>query len=180
MQFHHQGHLGGYTIGEPDPASWYPEMWKWLINELDIRTMIDLGCGEGYTTEFFHNLGVRSVGVEGCEVNNPLVKQHDFTEGPYETWRWTRRFDLVWCCEVVEHIEEEFLPNLMETIQGAKYVAMTHAFPGQGGHHHVNCQTGLYWLAQFYRYGYELDERTEKARELASGHFARSGMLFTR
>lgn len=34
-------------------------------------------------------------------------------------------------------------------------VAMTHALPGQPGHHHVNCKNADYWIKIFNEYGFE-------------------------
>jgi len=58
--------------------------------------------------------------------------QHDLTKGAVFA-----RVDLVLCQEVVEHIEEKYLENLLDSFATGKYVLMTHAVPGQGGHHHV-------------------------------------------
>jgi hypothetical protein len=57
---------------------------------------------------------------------------------------------------------------------------MTHAFPGQPGHHHVNCQPTEYWLARMKATGFSLDEwATEAARTVAPGsHWQRSGLVF--
>lgn len=192
LEFHHEGHLGGYVIGQPDPASWYPWMWKWLTESCGIESVIDLGCGEGYTTKFFLDLGLEAIGVEGCSkavvdtVAPGFVDLHDFVSGPYcnRSVRW----DLAWCCEVVEHIEEQYLDNLLLTIKNAncKWVAMTHALPGQGGHHHVNCQPKEYWVDQLSSIGYNVDEDiTKKAKMLAGfevksypNHFTKSGLIF--
>ncbi len=57
-----------------------------------------------------------------------------------------QNFDLIWCCEVVEHVEEEFVQNIMDTFKLGKIVALTHAVPGQKGYHHVNCKPKEYWI----------------------------------
>ena len=94
--------------------------------------------------------------------------------------------DLVHCCEVVEHIEEQFLDNLLRTLANGRVIAMTHALPGQGGYHHVNCQPSEYWIQKIEAIGYHyLSMETEEVRNLGSGtecwtYFAKSGLVFER
>jgi hypothetical protein len=81
----------------------------------------------------------------------------------------------------VEHIEEKFLPNLIKTLQNGKYVAMTHAMPGQDGWHHVNCKGPLYWIDAMEEAGFKLLSRdTKLAREITAKNswFDKSGMIF--
>ncbi len=66
---------------------------------------------------------------------------HDLTKGPVVT-----SVDLVHCQEVVEHIEEKYLDNLLSSLLCGKFIVMTHALPGQDGYHHVNCQPPEYWI----------------------------------
>jgi hypothetical protein len=63
-------------------------------------------------------------------------------------------------------------------------ILMTHATPGQGGHHHVNCQPQEYWVETLGGYGYLLSSiDTAHVRKLAerddARHFA-TGLVFTR
>ena len=46
------GDLGGCNVFG-DPATHYPIMWKHLVKKFDIKTVIDIGCGFGYTVDFF-------------------------------------------------------------------------------------------------------------------------------
>lgn len=188
LHYTEEPRLGGYCLGQPDPACHFPQTWKYLVECLHIESVIDLGCGEGYSTKCFMDLGLDVLGIDGCEkaVNEAVVPVvlHDFYDGPYIP---DREYQFAWCCEVVEHIHEEHIGNLLETIQLArcKWVGMTHATPGQGGHHHVNEQPAQYWIDMFAKYGYQLDsDTTERARTLATveqwnhNHFVRSGMVF--
>ena len=91
--------------------------------------------------------------------------------------------DFVNCVEVVEHIEEKYVNNLMDTLCNGKYVLITHAFPGQDGWHHVNCQPSEYWIEKFSNRGYTFDEKQSLfLRKLASmdgaEHIKRSALFF--
>lgn len=185
------GHLGGYVRGG-DPATWCPALWSWIVREHGIGSVLDVGCGEGHSTRYFHELGCEAVGVDGCEqairetAAPGLVVQHDFCQGPFP---WGREFDMVWSCEFLEHVQRRYVPHLLGTFAAAKkLVLVTHAFPGQDeGHHHVNCQPSRYWIRQIESLGFEcrLDLSLEaRQRSLADyrgiNHFARSGLVFVR
>ncbi|MDR7492188.1 MAG: hypothetical protein QN122_12150 [Armatimonadota bacterium] len=181
------GHLGGYVEGG-DPATWYPELWRWLVETLEARTVIDVGCGEGHAAREFERLGCRVLAIDGVVPKGAVVtiRRHDYTEGPLSLY--PALYDLAWSCELVEHVEERYLPNVLATFACARYVAMTHAEPGQPGHHHVNCQPREYWLGAMAAIGYALDpDLTHEARDLARrtnphplNHFARSGLILRR
>jgi SAM-dependent methyltransferase len=179
-------HLGGYVPGG-DPATYYPELWDWLVTHLGVKSVVDVGCGDGVAVRHFQKmLGGKVYGVDGIpQQGQRNILVHDFTAGPFVPY-W-KNFDLCWSCEFVEHIEEKFIPNFLETFKCARYVLMTHAAPGQQGHHHVNCREVEYWLGAMAATGYRLDQRlTQQTRELAAqntnhwNHFVRSGMAFVR
>ena len=191
-QFVEEGHLGGYVPGG-DEATYYPELWKWIVNYFLLdskeKTILDVGCGDGVALEYFNAIGAKCVGVEGVEQNNDLICTHDYTKGrlDYHITPQSGVFDLIWCCEFVEHVEEQYVPNIMDTFSFAKTVLMTHAEPGQDGFHHVNLQPAYYWVAKLKEIGYNLDpETTLITRDLARynhspwNHYARSGLVFRR
>lgn len=181
-------HLGGYRVGG-DEATYFPELYTWAVNELGIESVIDLGCGEGQTLNFFETLLPGSVwGIDGVPQKQPNIFCHDFTKGRFgPSPHYLSEFDLCWCVEFVEHINEEFMPNFLDVFKRARMVFITHAFPGQAGHHHTNCQDASYWKGAMAAIGYRLDELlTAQAKAKAAfnpspwNHFCRSGMCFIR
>lgn len=179
------GHLGGYIPGG-DPATFYPDLWSWLVKgPLAIKSVLDVGCGEGLAMQVFKSLGLdRVVGIEGVEQSNPDIVKWDFTQGPVHL---EGSFDLVWACEFVEHLDEHYIRNLLPTFHKGKLVLMTHAFPGQQGYHHVNCRTEDYWLGFMLGAGFDYSPGlTFKTREIAAknedpyNHYLRSGLAFRR
>ncbi len=174
-------HLGG-NIKVGDPFTWCPSVWDYLIARFGIETAMDLGSGCGNAAAYFHNKGIRMIAVEGYEANvrNSLYPavQHDLTKAPIIT-----KVDLVHCQEVVEHIDELYLDNLLASMLNGKIIAMTHAVPGQRGYHHVNLQPQAYWVSHFARRGAVLlEEDTRRARELArrdeAQYMATTGLVF--
>ena len=180
-------HLGGYIRGGDD-ATYYPQLWEWLVKSYGIRSVLDVGCGEGHALRYFQSLGLNELyGVDGIAQEIPSVnfRQHDYTEGALDLSE--ENFDLVWCCEFVEHVEERFVPNYLLSLVAGELILLTHAEPGQPGWHHVHLRDQAYWKGVMAAVGYEFNERmTQVTREFASesespyNHFARSGLAFER
>jgi hypothetical protein len=152
-----KSYLGGCVI-QNDIGTYAPQVWDKLIELYSPKSVIDVGCGAGHSLYYFLSKGISGIGVEGFEEaikRSPVqsnIVQHDYVEGAYVP---DNMFDLAWCCEFVEHVEETYLDNFMKTFEKCEYVAMTHAVPGQPGHHHVNCQPASYWIEVFKKYGFD-------------------------
>lgn len=193
-----EGYLGGYIIAAAtlapsgldvthgDPATWYPELWLWAMSSLNIRSVLDIGCAEGHCMGFFHRYGCEVKGVDGSRLakeKSVLSKYHDvhdFVDGPYTP---AAVYDLVWCCEFVEHVEERYVDNFLQTFKAAnKFIFLTHAMPEQPGWHHVNCQPSGYWIDKLQQIGFDYHASlTNCARRVVrGGHFKSKGLIFVR
>jgi SAM-dependent methyltransferase len=173
--------LGG-NIAELDPASYCPTSWEYVINKYSIKSVLDVGSGRGHAGKYFKDFGLEVTAIEGLKENveKSLIPtiEHDLTISPY-----TKDVDMVNCVEVVEHIEEKYLDNLLTTICCGKILFMTHAVPGQGGYHHVNEQPSEYWINHLKNRNFEyLENDSMQIRELSkkdnAKHITRTGMLF--
>jgi len=178
-----QAHLGGSDLHGPDPWTWLPDIWERIIREYDVKSVLDIGCGVGWTTAWFQKRVPRVLGIEGdpealvrrrCD---PIIA-HDYTRGP---WLPIDTYDLCWCSEFVEHVEARFAQNWLATMQRARFVCLTYGVPGQGGHHHVNEQPKEYWVGLMKDAGFGHVE-AETARFVASTrggeHHGRNQMCF--
>ena len=164
------GHVGGCNI-YGDPATEIPKTWKYLVDTLNIKSVIDIGCGFGFHTKYFkENLNCEVLGVEGSKkvvelALIPEVLHHDYTTGPFIP---DKIYDFCWTIEFVEHVADQYKQNFIETFKKCKYLAMTHGLPGQGGYHHVNCRPPEYWLEILSQNGFILMESlTEECRKLS-------------
>lgn len=144
----------------------------YMIRMLNIKSMIDIGCGPGGMVELAHSKGLQTLGIDGdftverSDVARKLVHIHDYTKGPSKI---DGSFDLAWSCEFVEHVYEEYVPNFMQDFQRANFVIMTYAPPGKAGHHHVNCNTEAYWKDVFKQYGFAYDANmTRQIKEVST------------
>lgn len=176
-------HLGG-NIMQGDSWTYSPNVWKYMIDRFAINSVLDVGAGLGYAAHWFHKNGCQVVAMDGLPANVNMAKfpivQHDITNGPFKC-----PVDLVHCQEVVEHIEEQYLMNLLFSLANGNVIVMTHAEPGQNGHHHVNCKDQNYWVDSLNAVGFNLlPDDTMRIRKIAANeqahHMARSGLVFAR
>jgi SAM-dependent methyltransferase len=178
-------HLGGNSDSD---ATFYPVLYDHIIAKYPHRWLLDIGCGKGRTAQYFASKGVMVTALDGLQENLDVIKgeniflvRHDFTTGIPEDLCAGPDFHIGWCCEVVEHIEEKYLPNLLAVFGKCRALFMTHALPGQCGYHHVNCQPREYWIDKLAGIGFTLDQAgTDECLALSHGFFKATGMRFTR
>lgn len=175
--------LGGYVIGG-DFMTYAPGVWSKLIAIYGPANMVDIGCGEGHTAQWFATKGVHVQGIDGCEPERDLIPVqarivHDFEEGPLPKSAFPPAgWDLGWACEFVEHVNEAALANVLDCFSRCRVLAMTHAVPGQGGHHHVNCQPADYWRAKLSGIGLHANvPLSECLRDLTDAHWVKQTLL---
>lgn len=202
-----KGHLGGYIKSDDqefqngDPATYTPAVWSYLLDIFRPRLVIDVGCGEAHSTRFFQNYASEdilvptpyAIGIDGVieARQKELIKLddfyiHDFSKGAWQVPAWINGLQprpiMIWSCEFVEHVEEKFADNFLQAFDLADVVCMTHAFPNQGGYHHVNCQRPEYWVSKMELRGFILDQvRSDTTRKIEpESHWGRSGLIFKR
>jgi SAM-dependent methyltransferase len=153
----------------------------YMIEKYKVESFLDVGCGPGGMVELALSKGLKAFGIDGdytVERNTPVLI-HDYTLGPANI---EDNFDMCWSCEFLEHVDEKYIPNFMNSFQKCKYVIATHADPGQWGHHHVNCQPYSYWKDVFAQYGFKCSAMESlKIREISTmpaNHLKRSGLFF--
>jgi SAM-dependent methyltransferase len=173
--------LGG-NFHHGDVNTFCPKLWDHLIDRFALRSMLDVGCGEGNAVHYFQKRGVLAHGIDGLRKNidNAVVPiaLHDLLQAPY-----IMPVDLVWSSEVAEHIDPAKVGNFIDTLANGRIVAMTHALPGQYGYHHVNCQPAQYWIDLMADKGFVLDRSQDVYRAIAGDekymtYFAQSGLVF--
>ena len=138
----------------------YP-VFDYLHEKYNVKSMVDIGCGWGGMVDYSIAKGAKSLGIDLSNKLDIFVKEefvfHDYTKGKYIL---DEVYDLGWCVEFLEHIEEEYLDNIFSTFSCCRVMCCTHALPNQPGEHHVNCQRPSYWIDVFDKYGFRNDNRT--------------------
>jgi hypothetical protein len=188
-----ENHLGGFII-ENDPATFTPNLWKYICEHYEIKTAVDVGCGMGYAIKEFLKYCNFIEGIDGSlyvKENSSFkdnIIYHDFSKEKYIP---TKKYDLAWSSEFLEHVEEKYMDNYFSIFQKSKYCAVTYADIGQSGHYHVNCQNKNYWIEKFNQYGFtflENDTKILKEKAYEDGliynpiykdnHFYNRGLFF--
>jgi Methyltransferase domain len=133
-------HLGWFTAYDMDGVS--PRVWKEMISNLGIKSILDVGCGKGVSSLWFLEHGVNTLCLEGSHdaVKNTLlpdpqshIVEHDFSRGPY----WTSdTFDAVWSVEFIQHVGRNYQYNYMQSFRKAALIFVSHS---QWGGWYVIC-----------------------------------------
>ena len=177
-----QPHLGGNFDGG-DAGSMYPnDLWPWLVQRFSVQSMADIGAGTGESARWFAERGIKTLCVEGLDWNAKKcpapVLVHDLEkQGPCKF----DPVDLVWCADTAEHIAEEHVDALIQTVIQGKVLAMcqgTDAHPG--GWHHVNNKPEQYWIEKLAAAGMiEDSDSTNESRRIGNhGWWAVSGRIY--
>lgn len=168
-------HLGGHFGGTAMPI----KPFDYIVEKYNIKSVLDIGCGPAGMVEYANWKGVYSIGVDGDTTLDkmPYIMFHDFIEGPFNLDTY---YDLAWSTEFLEHVEAKYIPNFMPLFQRAQYVFCSAAYPGQGGHHHVNEQESQYWIDVFASYGFTyMSDDLEEIRKTSNDKLiVRTGLFF--
>jgi cyclopropane fatty-acyl-phospholipid synthase-like methyltransferase len=154
---------------------------KWARDKFNIKTMLDIGCGQGCQIEAGKKLGIEGTGIDGdftLKRSIPFIL-HDYAIGPCNLDG--KNIDLIWSVEFVEHVEEKYADNFLTNFKNGKYLILTFAPPGKAGHHHVNCQTKEYWIEKLKLYNLIYNEEYTKELRKSSSmikNFIRDNGLF--
>lgn len=151
-----------YREEELGMCSLFPERALNLIMQrIHPKTVLDVGCGTGVSMDFLVAQGVEVEGLEGSTLARKRSKHPERIRihNLQEPWTSGKRYDMVWCFEVVEHIHPRYLNELMTTLTtNGDVVVISAAHPGQGGEGHFNEQEPAYWIREFNARGFDLDD----------------------
>lgn len=176
-------HVGGAWLN-CDPNAHDEKVFDRMAQILDVYSVVSIGCGQGFCVKHFISKGIETIGIDGSETTKEMavcpkdkIIIHDYTEGKIKL---NKIYDLGLCVEFVEHIEEQYLPNFIDTFKQCKFVAMTHAVPEQSGYHHVNLQESKYWIDEMSRNGlFYLQGFSKELRSMTEAlHLKRNLMIF--
>lgn len=164
-------HLGGNIRGG-DQDTYCPQVWDFLIDRFAPKSIMDIGCGEGYLMEYFASKGIEVFGIDGLQANKDnapesireRIEIHDYTTG----YSNAENVDMVISCEFVEHVEPRYMHNYLLQFFNCKTLVFTHALPGQPGHHHVNCMSDDNWIELMAIFKWKLSLLTCQARKVVN------------
>lgn len=122
-------------------------------------SVIDIGCGIGAWLSVWEKKGVKEIrGVDGAYVDK---KQLQINPGNFEEcnlekgYKSNKRYDLVTCLEVAEHISSQYAESFVESLSAlGDVILFSAAIPAQEGTLHINEQYPEYWGNIFSKNGY--------------------------
>lgn len=131
-----------------------------LVNWVQPRSVVDLGCGVGAWLSMFTEMGIDDVlGIDGDWVKPSClcIPESKFQSRDLkQPICFERRFDLAISLEVGEHLPSESGEILVESLcRLAPVICFSAAIPFQGGRGHINEQWPEYWTAKFSKHGFE-------------------------
>lgn len=145
----------------------------------NIRSIADVGCGNGAYTKYFLDNDIDCDGFDGSPMTPDFCYQVDFSVPQV-----IGKYGLVLSLEVGEHIPEKyeqiFLDNLVDA--SINLIILSWAIEGQGGDGHVNTRNNDYIIQQMANRGYDFNkETTEYLRDRCSiSWFKQTLMTFER
>jgi SAM-dependent methyltransferase len=152
-----------------------------IIQEFHPQTILDVGCGTGISLEYFLQKNIDAIGIENSRlaINKSPVSEKIIRHNLKREMNLKRKFDLVWCFEVIEHIHPRFEPIFLNTlIRHSDRIIISAAIPGQGGHGHFNEQLPEYWVKRFSALRFKLNEdMTECLKNIDEMH-AKNMLVF--
>jgi SAM-dependent methyltransferase len=122
-------------------------------------SVLDVGCGLGIWLKVAQSRGISDIrGIEGYWLDPSKLQvdaRHLGVLDLEKSFDLGRRFDLVICLEVAEHISASAADHFIASLtRHAPVVLFSAAIPYQGGHHHVNEQFLPYWVERFARFDF--------------------------
>lgn len=143
-----------------------------LKRTVPYASVLDVGCGAGAWLAAHGEQGVSDiVGIDGDYVDRSVLlfdRQRFRPQNIIQRFDLGRRFDLVQCLEVAEHVPTEASASLVENlVRHGSSVLFSAAVPGQGGEDHINEQHYEFWRDLFAVHGYRL---FDFLRPLVSGN----------
>lgn len=130
-----------------------------IFSDWKPKSLLDVGCGTGTWLKAALDFGIIDVlGIDGVDIQveklkvpPKFFKQQDLTKH----WDLGRRFDVVFCLEVAEHLSSHHAKGLVEAlINHSDQIIFSAACPNQNGQHHINCQWPEYWQELFNQSGF--------------------------
>jgi SAM-dependent methyltransferase len=148
-----------FTLDTPGSLAAARVIIPLLIEFVDPRSVVDVGCGRGAWLKVFAENGInRLCGIDGFRGDlHSFSDGIRFVEADLETdFIIPGVYDLAVCVEVAEHLPAVRSHYLVERLTiAAPLIAFSAAIPSQGGVGHVNEQWPSYWCNLFGDLGFK-------------------------
>ena len=157
---------------------------KWIKDNLNPKSVLDVGCGPGMYVESMRDIGLNATGmdIDDRVIGKDYLKQKSLLDID------TEKSEVVICFEVAEHIEPELEDKVVEKVCSAteKTLIWTAAAVGQGGIGHINCKDKEEWCSKIESHGLIRNKDKEQQlieyvqSDLHMGWFTQNVLYFER
>lgn len=135
-----------------------------ILNFCKPNSILDAGCGLGtWLQVFLEDYKIKD--ILGIDRFRPDYKQLYISHEYYKTsdlrngFDLGRKFDLLLCLEVAEHLPEQSSDKLIHSLcSHSDDIVFSAAIPGQGGQNHYNEQWPEYWEKKFKSHGFKKND----------------------
>jgi glycosyltransferase involved in cell wall biosynthesis len=173
-----------YNVIESEEKPMANNLARWIKEELNPDSVLDIGCGPGTYVESLLDTGINATGLDiDDRVHGKSYLKHQSLFDIKD-----ERADVVICLEVAEHIEQEREDEVVEKVVSTvgKSLIWTAAAVGQGGIGHINCKNKEEWSEKITKAG--LTRNLKREEELKKyiqqdkhmGWFTRNLLYFER
>ena len=125
----------------------FPRLIEPIVRTSESKSVFDYGCGKQFLKEPIEKMGVEYAGYD------PAVKK-------YSTLDLSKKYDMVMCIDVMEHVEEQYHDIVLQDIAklSKKYVLLTitpieaKKVLSDGRNAHICIAGPSYWLPKICKY----------------------------
>jgi 2-polyprenyl-3-methyl-5-hydroxy-6-metoxy-1,4-benzoquinol methylase len=126
--------------------------FKFVIDNVDfnqVLNILDISCGTGTLLKYIQNnfTNVNTCGTDINQYSDLEIYKLDLTID--SDWEQIPKFHIITCMDVLEHIEKEYIPNIIKNIATrCKYSIITvanHEDKINGTELHITREKLLYW-----------------------------------
>jgi 2-polyprenyl-3-methyl-5-hydroxy-6-metoxy-1,4-benzoquinol methylase len=103
-------HISGYENYKWEPTRSIPEALD-IQKEFTFKTCVDYGCAKGFLVNALRIIGIDAYGEDISEyaVENCHLNVREYVSLPTDKY-----YDLLICKDVLEHVKEEDLPEVLQ------------------------------------------------------------------
>ena len=155
----------------------FGEMAGHIVRTLDVNSVLDVGCALGVLVSELRERDIQAHGIDFSKwaiansVAPEFCREASILEPPQ------RRYDLVTCIEVAEHLPERHAATVIKHLCEYADVVLFSSVPEQpegiDDPTHLNVQPARYWNRLFLAHGYRRDPMCEPFHLLPWGQLWR-------
>lgn len=169
LHMFHYGKPVGEVIAhyktDPIKLKTAPEIISKVLSVIQPTTCLDVGCGTGIYIEEFNKQGVETIGVDGNLATKTILntsQENVLYKDVRSPLGLNKKFDLVMCIELIEHIEEKYEEVLLHNLtqHTNKWLLLTTGEDTKGkDRYHLNEKPVEYWIKKVTDLGFEYKEK---------------------